>query len=167
MIKIPATPEGIPAIEQALYEGMNVNVTLLFAVAAYEDVMGAFIRAMERRHAEGLPLDRHSVASFFVSRVDTEVDKRLAAAGREDLQGRAGLANARAAYQAFQRVFGGERVRRAARRRLRRCSARCGRRPASRTRRTPTRSTSTASSRPTRSTRCRCRRSRPRPARAR
>ena len=70
--------------------------------------MRAFIRAMERRHAEGLPLDRHSVASFFVSRVDTEVDKRLAALGREDLQGRAGLANARAAYQAFQRVFGGE-----------------------------------------------------------
>ena len=108
MIKIPATPEGIPAIETALYEGLNVNVTLLFGVAAYEDVMRAFIRAMERRHAEGLPLDRHSVASFFVSRVDTEVDKRLAAAGREDLQGRAGLANARAAYRAFQRVFGGE-----------------------------------------------------------
>ena len=77
--------------------------------------MRAFIRAMRRRHAEGLPLDRHSVASFFVSRVDTEVDKRLAALGREDLQGRAGLANARAAYQAFKRVFGGERVRRAAR----------------------------------------------------
>jgi transaldolase / glucose-6-phosphate isomerase len=108
MIKIPATPEGIPAIETALYEGLNVNVTLLFAVSAYEDVMQAFIRAMERRHAEGKPLDRHSVASFFVSRVDTEVDKRLAAAGREDLQGRAGLANARAAYQAFQRVFGGD-----------------------------------------------------------
>jgi transaldolase/glucose-6-phosphate isomerase len=108
MIKIPATPAGIPAIESALYEGMNVNVTLLFGVAPYEDVMRAYIRAMERRRAEGLPLDRHSVASFFVSRVDTEVDKRLAAAGREDLQGRAGLANARAAYQAFQRVFGGE-----------------------------------------------------------
>ncbi|MGI8779546.1 MAG: bifunctional transaldolase/phosoglucose isomerase [Solirubrobacteraceae bacterium] len=107
MIKIPATPAGIPAIQTALYEGMNVNVTLLFGVAAYEDVMRAFISAMERRHAEGLPLDRHSVASFFVSRVDSEVDKRLAAAGREDLQGRAGLANARAAYQAFQRVFGG------------------------------------------------------------
>jgi transaldolase/glucose-6-phosphate isomerase len=107
MIKIPATPEGIPAIEQALFEGMNVNVTLLFAVAAYENVMRAFIRAMERRRAEGLPLDRHSVASFFVSRVDTEVDKRLAAAGRPDLQGCAGLANARAAYRAFERVFGG------------------------------------------------------------
>jgi transaldolase / glucose-6-phosphate isomerase len=108
MIKIPATPEGIPAIEQALYEGMNVNVTLLFGVGPYEEVMRAFIRALERRRAEGLPLDRHSVASFFVSRVDSEVDKRLAAAGRDDLQGRAGLANARAAYQAFKRIFGGE-----------------------------------------------------------
>src|SRR5688572_3216997 len=108
MIKIPATRAGIPAIETALYEGLNVNVTLLFGVGAYEEVMRAFIRAMERRRAEGLPLDRHSVASFFVSRVDTEVDKRLAAAGREDLQGRAGLANARAAYQAFKRMFGGD-----------------------------------------------------------
>ena len=108
MIKIPATPAGVPAIETALYEGMNVNVTLLFGVAAYEDVMRAFIRAMERRHAEGLPLDRHSVASFFVSRVDTEVDKRLAAMGNTELQGRAGLANARSAYRAFKRVFGGD-----------------------------------------------------------
>jgi transaldolase/glucose-6-phosphate isomerase len=108
MIKIPATPEGVPAIEEALYDGMNVNVTLLFGVGAYEDVMRAFIRAMRRRHADGLPLDRHSVASFFVSRVDTEVDKRLAALGREDLQGRAGLANARFAYQAFRRVFDGD-----------------------------------------------------------
>jgi transaldolase / glucose-6-phosphate isomerase len=109
MIKIPATPEGIPAIETALYEGLNVNVTLLFGVSAYEDVMRAFIRAMTRRHADGRPLDRHSVASFFVSRVDTEVDKRLDAAGRTDLAGRAGLANARAAYRAFQTVFEGER----------------------------------------------------------
>src|SRR3954454_19545422 len=109
MIKIPATPEGIPAIEQALYDGMNINVTLLFKVGQYERVMEAFVRAMERRKEAGRPLDRHSVASFFVSRVDTEVDKRLAAAGNEELQGRAGLANARAAYQAFQRVFEGER----------------------------------------------------------
>ena len=109
MIKIPATDEGIPAIEEALYEGLNVNVTLLFAVGAYERVMEAFVRAMERRHEEGKPLDRHSVASFFVSRVDTEVDKRLEALGRTDLAGRAGLANARAAYLAFQRVFEGER----------------------------------------------------------
>ena len=117
MIKIPATDAGIPAIEQALYEGLNVNVTLLFAVAAYERVMEAFVHAMERRHEEGKPLDRHSVASFFVSRVDTEVDKRLEAAGRTDLAGRAGLANARAAYRAFQNVFEGERFAAAARRR--------------------------------------------------
>ncbi len=109
MIKIPATDEGIPAIEEALYEGLNVNVTLLFAVSAYERVMEAFVRALERRHEEGRPLDRHSVASFFVSRVDSEVDKRLDALGRSDLAGRAGLANARAAYRAFQRVFEGER----------------------------------------------------------
>ncbi len=116
MIKIPATPAGVPAIETALYEGMNVNVTLLFGVAAYEDVMRAFIRAMERRHAEGLPLDRHSVASFFVSRVDTEVDKRLAAMGNDRAAG------ARRARERAQRLPGLQarlrrgRVRRAARR---------------------------------------------------
>jgi transaldolase/glucose-6-phosphate isomerase len=109
MVKIPATDEGIPAIEEALYEGMNINVTLLFAVSYYEQVMEAFIRAMERRHEAGRPLDRHSVASFFVSRVDTEVDKRLEAAGRTDLAGRAGLANARAAYLRFREIFDGER----------------------------------------------------------
>ena len=109
MVKIPATDEGIPAIEEALYEGLNVNVTLLFAVSYYERVMEAFIRASERRRDAGRPLDRHGVASFFVSRVDTEVDKRLEAAGRNDLAGRAGLANARAAYLAFRNVFDGER----------------------------------------------------------
>jgi transaldolase / glucose-6-phosphate isomerase len=109
MIKIPATEAGLPAIEQALYEGMNVNITLLFAVSYYERVMEAFISAMERRLDEDKPLDRHSVASFFVSRVDTEVDKRLEALGRSELAGRAGLANARAAYLAFKRVFEGDR----------------------------------------------------------
>jgi transaldolase len=109
MIKIPATEAGLPAIEQAIFDGLNINVTLLFKVAQYERVMEAFIRGMERRKEAGRPLDRHSVASFFVSRVDTEVDKRLEAAGNQELQGRAGLANARAAYQAFQRVFEGER----------------------------------------------------------
>jgi transaldolase len=108
MIKIPATEAGLPAIEQALYDGLNVNVTLLFGVPAYERVMGAFISAMKRRQDVGLPLDRHSVASFFVSRVDTEVDQRLEALGRPELQGIAGLANARSAYKAFQRVFEGE-----------------------------------------------------------
>ena len=109
MIKIPATDAGIPAIEEALYEGLNINITLLFAVSFYERVMEAFLNAMERRHAEGKPLDRHSVASFFVSRVDTEVDKRLEASGRSDIAGRAGLANARAAYRRFQEIFGSER----------------------------------------------------------
>jgi transaldolase len=109
MIKIPATDAGLPAIEQALFDGLNINVTLLFSVAAYERVMEAYIRAMERRQEAGRPLDRHSVASFFVSRVDTEVDKRLEAAGNTELQGTAGLANARAAYQAYLAVFEGER----------------------------------------------------------
>jgi transaldolase len=109
MIKIPGTEEGVPAIEQMIYEGRNINVTLLFAVTSYERIAEAYIRGLERRHAEGLSLDVHSVASFFVSRVDTEVDKRLEALGRTDLNGRAGLANARAAYQRFKAIFLGER----------------------------------------------------------
>ena len=109
MVKIPATEEGLPAIEQALYEGMNVNVTLLFSVDWHRRVMEAFIAAMERRLQEDKGLGVHSVASFFVSRVDSEVDKRLEALGRTDLQGRAALANARAAYRAFKEVFGGGR----------------------------------------------------------
>ncbi len=109
MIKIPGTDEGVPAIEQMIYEGRNINVTLLFSVAAYEKVAEAFIRGLERRHAEGQPLSIHSVASFFVSRVDTEADARLEAAGRSDLAGRAGLANARAAYQRFKAIFSGPR----------------------------------------------------------
>jgi transaldolase len=108
MIKIPATPEGIPAIEAALYEGLNVNVTLLFGVAAYEEVMRAFIRAMRRRHDEGLPLDRHSVASFFVSRVDTEADRRLdEVGGHDELKGKLAIANAKLAYQTYLEVFSG------------------------------------------------------------
>src|SRR5215213_3084704 len=109
MIKIPATPEGIPAIEQALYDGMNINVTLLFAVEQYEAVMEAYVRAMERRLEAGRPLDRHSVASFFVSRVDSEVDKRLEALGNAELQGRAGIVNAQAAYVRFHEIFRGAR----------------------------------------------------------
>src|SRR3954454_16933108 len=101
MIKIPGTPGGVPAIEQAVYEGININVTLLFSVDAYAKVAEAFARGIERRKAEGKALDVHSVASFFVSRVDTEVDKRLEKLGRDDLRGLAGLANARAAYRRF------------------------------------------------------------------
>ncbi|MEA2518619.1 MAG: transaldolase / glucose-6-phosphate isomerase [Chloroflexota bacterium] len=109
MIKIPGTTECLPAIEQAIYEGINVNVTLLFAVEAYATVAEAFIRGLERRKAEGLSVDIHSVASFFVSRVDSEVDKRLEALGRSDLQGQAAVANARAAYKRFEQIFRGER----------------------------------------------------------
>jgi transaldolase/glucose-6-phosphate isomerase len=109
MIKIPGTPEGLPAIEQAIYEGINVNVTLLFSVDAYATVAEAYVRGLERRHAEGKDLDVRSVASFFVSRVDSEVDKRLQALGRSDLQGQAAVANARAAYVRFEELFRGER----------------------------------------------------------
>jgi transaldolase len=109
MIKIPGTEEGGPAIEEMTYRGVNINVTLLFAVEAYEQVAEAYIRGMERRHAEGKSLDIHSVASFFVSRVDTEVDKRLEELGRTDLQGKAAVANARAAYRLFKESFYGER----------------------------------------------------------
>ncbi|MGH2942067.1 MAG: bifunctional transaldolase/phosoglucose isomerase [Solirubrobacteraceae bacterium] len=107
MIKIPGTPEGLPAIEQAIYEGININVTLLFSVEAYADVAEAYIAGLERRQREGKDLDVRSVASFFVSRVDTEVDKRLEAIGRPDLQGTAAVANARAAYRRFEEIFHG------------------------------------------------------------
>jgi transaldolase / glucose-6-phosphate isomerase len=109
MIKIPGTDEGTPAIEEMIYEGVNINVTLLFSVSAYERVAEAFIRGLERRQAEGKSVDMQSVASFFVSRVDSEVDKRLEAAGNTELLGRAGLANARAAYRRYKEIFHGER----------------------------------------------------------
>ncbi|TML02209.1 MAG: bifunctional transaldolase/phosoglucose isomerase, partial [Actinobacteria bacterium] len=112
MIKIPGTDEGLPAIEQMTYEGLNINITLLFKVEQYERVMEAYIRGLERRHEEGKSVDVHSVASFFVSRVDTEVDKRLEnmdPPASQELYGTAGLANARAAYQRFKAIFHGER----------------------------------------------------------
>jgi len=109
MIKIPGTDEGVPAVEAALKEGINVNITLLFGVEAYERVMDAYVKAMEARHEAGESLDVHSVASFFVSRVDTEVDKRLDELGRRDLRGKAAVANARDAYLRFIKVFRGER----------------------------------------------------------
>jgi transaldolase/glucose-6-phosphate isomerase len=109
MVKIPGTTEGEPAIEQATYEGINVNVTLLFSVEAYARVADAYIRGLERRRAEGKDVSPQSVASFFVSRVDTEVDKRLEALGRTDLQGIAAIANARAAYQRFQKIVATDR----------------------------------------------------------
>ena len=109
LIKIPGTEEGVSAIEDAIADGINVNVTLLFSIESYEAVAEAYIRGMERRHEAGESLDVHSVASFFVSRVDSEVDKRLDKLGREDLKGKAAIANAQAAYQSFKNIFHGER----------------------------------------------------------
>jgi transaldolase / glucose-6-phosphate isomerase len=110
MIKIPGTEEGVPAIEQAIYEGINVNITLLFAVEMYAKSAEAYIRGLERRRDEGKSIDDlHSVASFFVSRVDTEADKRLEALGNTELQGTAAVANARKAYIHFKETFHGER----------------------------------------------------------
>jgi transaldolase len=109
MIKIPGTPEGLGAIEKGIYEGININITLLFAVEAYEQVIEAYLSGLERRLAEGKSLDVASVASFFVSRVDSAVDKRLEASGHEELYGKAAIANARLAYKRFQAHFSGPR----------------------------------------------------------
>ncbi|MEJ6012349.1 transaldolase [Corynebacterium sp. H127] len=106
MIKIPASLESLPAVTEALAEGISVNVTLIFSVARYREVVGAFIDGINRAHEKGLDISKiHSVASFFVSRVDTEIDKRLDAIGTPealDLKGKAGLANAHLAYAAFE-----------------------------------------------------------------
>ena len=109
MIKIPGTEEALPAIEDSIAAGINVNVTLLFSLESYEAVAERYIRGLERRKEAGESLDVHSVASFFVSRVDSEVDKRLEKLGREDLKGTAAVANARAAYMSFKGTFHGER----------------------------------------------------------
>jgi transaldolase len=109
MIKIPGTPKGVKAIEEAIFEGINVNVTLLFAVEAYERVAEAYIRGLERRQEKGLSLDVSSVASFFVSRVDTNADQKLEELGNTELQGTAAVANARAAYRRFKEIFSGPR----------------------------------------------------------
>ncbi len=109
MIKIPATLAGLPAISAVLAEGISVNVTLIFSLNRYREVMNAFLTGLERAHEAGHDLSTiHSVASFFVSRVDTEIDKRLDAIGTDEaaaLKGKAAIANARLAYQAFEEVF--------------------------------------------------------------
>ena len=116
MIKIPATPEGLPAIEQAISDGINVNVTLIFAVEVYNKVAEAYVRGLEKRAAAGGAIDNvNSVASFFVSRIDTAVDKQLQAkidAGKPELKpllGKAAIANAKLAYESFQKIFSGPR----------------------------------------------------------
>src|SRR5438067_1006531 len=117
-VKIPATDAGLPAIEHCIADGLNINITLMFSVKVYEDVARAFIRGLQRRMKDRHPVDVASVASFFVSRVDTAVDKLLAQkiaastdpterAGLQKLMGKAAVANAKMAYQAFMRIFNG------------------------------------------------------------
>jgi transaldolase len=110
-IKIPATTEGAPAISDTLGEGISVNVTLIFGLERYQGVMDAYLTGLEKALENGKDLSAiHSVASFFVSRVDTEIDKRLdAAGGHDELKGKAGIANARLAYEAYEKFFSGER----------------------------------------------------------
>ncbi len=113
LIKIPATTEGLPAITETLGEGISVNVTLIFGLARYDEVMEAYLAGLEHARTNGFDLATlHSVASFFVSRVDSEVDKRLEKIGTDDalaLRGKAAVANARLAYQHYEQVFAGER----------------------------------------------------------
>ena len=113
-IKIPATKDGLPAITATLAEGISVNVTLIFSVERHRAVMDAYLEGLEAAKAAGHDLSKiHSVASFFVSRVDSEIDKRLEKIGSAEalaLRGQAGVANARLAYAAYQEVFvGGDR----------------------------------------------------------
>ncbi len=108
MIKAPGTPEGVAALEELIFAGINVNQTLLFDTAVYEQSASAYIRGLERRAEAGLPVDRPaSVASFFVSRVDTAVDPLLP--DDSPLRGKAAVANARDAYRRFQAIFAGPR----------------------------------------------------------
>src|SRR5438270_1465058 len=121
MIKIPAAQEGLPAIEESIYRGININVTMIFSIENYEQVAEAFIKGLERRAAEGKSVDHiASVASFFVSRVDTAIDADLEYRARhagtpeekqmlEGLMGRAAIANAKLAYQKFKEIFHGQR----------------------------------------------------------
>ena len=110
LIKVPGTGDGVRAFEELTALGVNVNVTLLFAVERYEAIAEAFIKGLERRVEKGESINKSaSVASFFVSRVDTKVDKALEGTGREDLQGKAAVANARIAYESFERIFSGPR----------------------------------------------------------
>lgn len=113
LIKIPATKAGLPAITEVIGLGISVNVTLIFSLERYREVMDAYLAGLEKAKAAGLDLSKiRSVASFFVSRVDTEIDKRLDALGTPEAKaarGKAGLANARLAYEAYEEVFSSDR----------------------------------------------------------
>jgi transaldolase len=109
-VKIPATKPGLGAIEDAVAHGKNINVTLIFSLQRYAEVVEAYLRGLERLIAGGgNPKPVQSVASFFVSRVDTEADKRLEALGNKELQGKLAIANAKLAYQHYLEAFSGER----------------------------------------------------------
>ncbi|WP_430479889.1 transaldolase [Streptomyces sp. P11-1] len=113
LIKIPATKAGLPAITETIGRGISVNVTLIFSLERYRAVMDAYLAGLEKAKAAGLDLSKiHSVASFFVSRVDTEIDKRLDAIGSDEAKaakGKSALANARLAYEAYEEVFSSDR----------------------------------------------------------
>ncbi|MDB1088494.1 transaldolase [Streptomyces sp. ACA25] len=113
LIKIPATRAGLPAITETIARGISVNVTLIFSLERYREVMDAYLTGLEQAKDKGMDLSTiHSVASFFVSRVDAEIDKRLDALGTEEaaaLRGKAALANARLAYQAYEEVIASDR----------------------------------------------------------
>ena len=110
LIKVPGTAAGVAAFEELTAAGVPVNVTLLFSVERYEQVAEAYISGLARRLDSGERVDRvASVASFFVSRVDSTIDKKLEELGHTDLAGKAGVANARIAYESFQRIFAGDR----------------------------------------------------------
>jgi len=109
-VKIPATEPGLGAIEECIARGKSINVTLIFSLARYEAVAQAYLRGLERLvESGGDPSRVASVASFFVSRVDTEADKRLDAVGHPELKGKLAIANAKLAYQRYQELFAGER----------------------------------------------------------
>ncbi len=110
-VKIPATKQGLPAIEEMIASGKNINVTLIFSLQRYEEVAESYIRGLERLvDSGGDPSRVASVASFFVSRVDTETDKRLdAIGGHDELKGRLAISNAKLAYQRYKKLFSGER----------------------------------------------------------
>lgn len=115
MIKVPATKEGLPAVEELIYRGYNINVTLLFSVARYEETIESYLNGLERRASENKDLEGiASVASFFVSRVDTLADKYIEESGASGdggqlLMGKTAVANAKLAYQSFKKAFSSER----------------------------------------------------------
>jgi len=114
LIKIPATVEGLEAIAETIAAGISVNVTLIFSLERHRQVINAYLTGLEKARAAGIDISTiHSVASFFVSRVDTEIDKRLVAIGTDEalaLKSKAGVANARLAYQVYEQAFATERA---------------------------------------------------------